>query len=216
MITVFDYFKKLPIKELIAEYDYSILIYMDIERSSLPELDYKQFEIDFLIKLGKDNLRRFRISNKYFNHCQKIGKKENIDNKKFRLSPHSGLLNTFVLKKLQYLDSTISLKELQNEITNINQEDALDFSNTKGTEKIIYLEKLGILEYLKELEPFKSSTNSLATVISAITGIPKTTAQSYINPIANPTIEQRNNPLNSIKKVEKIEHTLNKIGFKPL
>lgn len=93
---------------------------------------------------------------------------------------------------------------------------SLDLSDTKGTEKIIYLEKLGILNYLKELEPFRSSTNSLATVISAITGIPQTTVQPYLNPISNPTIDQKNNPLNSIKKVEKIEYTLNKLGFKPL
>lgn len=106
-------------------------------------------------------------------------------------------------------------KEQEEEYLNELQNSHLDLSDTKGTEKIIYLHQLGILDYLKNKEPFKHSTNALATAISAITGIPQQTAQSYLNPISNPGADQRNNPLNSTKKVEAIKQTLINLGFKP-
>ncbi len=96
-----------------------------------------------------------------------------------------------------------------------NEEINLDLSGSKGTEKIIYLKQLGIIDFLREKEPFKNSTNKLATAISAITGIPQQTAQSYLNPIVSTGTEQKNNPLNSIIKVEKIKQTLINLGFKP-
>ncbi len=99
---------------------------------------------------------------------------------------------------------------------NNRDEKPLDLSMAIGTEKIIYLKELGILDYLLEFEPFRTSTNSLATAISAITGIHQETAQSYLNPITNPTAGQKNNPLNSTKKVEKIKQTLINLGFNPI
>jgi len=122
-------------------------------------------------------------------------------------------------RNIEFLKEWVLEKEkgfIQSESTKDEIEPSLDLSNTNGIEKIIYLEKLGILDFLRDKEPFKSSTNRLATAISAITGIPKGTAQPYLNPIVSPGAKQKNNPLNSIKKVEKIEHTLIKIGFKPL
>lgn len=82
-----------------------------------------------------------------------------------------------------------------------------------GPEKIILLHKLGVLEYLQSKQPFQNSTNSLARIVGLITGIKQTSAQSYINPINNPSTVQSNNPLNKQEKVSKIENILSKIGF---
>lgn len=93
--------------------------------------------------------------------------------------------------------------------------EAIDLSETTATEKIIYLHKLGIIDFLRNKQPFQSSTNSLATVLSAITGINPETKhiQSMLNPIINKEAGQKNNPLNSQKTVLKIETQLINIGF---
>lgn len=128
-------------------------------------------------------------------------------------------LTEFSSRKVIFVDNMENQSRYQkSRFGNIEQEtlSTLDLSDTKGTEKIIYLERLGILKYLNNLEPFRTSTNSLATVVSAITGIPQTTTQSYLNPIANKGSSQKNNPLKSTKKVENIEKILINLGFNPI
>lgn len=96
----------------------------------------------------------------------------------------------------------------------IEQEPALDLSDTSLAEKIIYLKLLGVYDYLVSKEPFNMSKNSLATIISAITGEKATSVQSAINPIDNPSASQKNNPLENDKKVEAIKLKLIEIGVK--
>jgi hypothetical protein len=96
----------------------------------------------------------------------------------------------------------------------IEQESALDLSDTSLTEKIIYLKLLGVYDYLVSKEPFNMSKNSLASIISAITGGKATSVQSAINPIDNPSASQKNNPLENDKKVLSIKLKLDDLGFK--
>ena len=114
------------------------------------------------------------------------------------------------LKEYQKKQKEISIIEQKNKI------EIIDLSNTKGTEKIIMLKQLGILDFLKEKQPFNLSTNALASALSGITGIETSTLQSYINPINNPSAIQKNNPLNSEKSVNKVTQKLISIGFNPL
>ncbi len=103
--------------------------------------------------------------------------------------------------------------------TNLEDEEDINLFNTnssKGTEKIIMLEKLGIIDLLKNQEPFNTSINSLAKAISLITGEKLTTIQSYINPIISDGVNQKNNPLNSQKTVDKVTRKLISIGYNPL
>lgn len=90
----------------------------------------------------------------------------------------------------------------------------IDLSDTIPKDKIRYLHELGIIDYLRGIEPFSTSTNSLATVISAFTGIKSKTVQSYINPMINDDAGQNNNPLNNINKMKKVRNKLIEIGFK--
>ncbi|HLF50926.1 hypothetical protein [Flavobacterium sp.] len=91
--------------------------------------------------------------------------------------------------------------------------EVIDLNNTTATEKIIYLQKLGIIDFLKAKQPFQSSTNSLATVLSAIIGEKATTIQPMINPIVSKDVDSKNNPLNSRKAVNRVEQQLVKMGF---
>jgi hypothetical protein len=88
-----------------------------------------------------------------------------------------------------------------------------DFSASSPTEKIIYLEKLGVINFLRTKQPFKSSTNSLATILSAVTGEKSTTLQPMLNALLSTTVSEKNNPLKSKKGLAKVEKTLIQIGF---
>ncbi|MBE7641050.1 hypothetical protein GUB10_11960 [Salegentibacter sp. BLCTC] len=179
-----------------------------------PVTNYADLEINFIKDLNAYRVKRLDIMMRYFDHLEKTKK---YPKKLFYSQVHKEITNAklkyhFLSKKLYLLDSSI---KLQHSLDHLESKEDLDLSNTKGTEKIIYLQQLGILDHLKEKEPFRNSTNSLAMVISAITGIPQKTAQSYLNPISNPEVDQKNNPLNSIKKVDTIQQTLIKLGFTP-
>jgi hypothetical protein len=93
--------------------------------------------------------------------------------------------------------------------------EAIDLSKTTATEKIIYLQKLGVIDFLRTKQPFNTSINSLATVISAITGVNPETKhiQSMLNPMISKEVGQKNNPLNSKNTVSKVEKQLINIGF---
>lgn len=108
------------------------------------------------------------------------------------------------------------IKLLQNKIETLSsaiKDPLIDYSDSSVAEKIIFLHQVGILDYLKKLSPFNSSTNKLAEYLSAITNEKPTTLQSYLNPINNPTTSQKNNPLNSNSAVKKVSGKLNNIGF---
>ncbi len=106
---------------------------------------------------------------------------------------------------------SVSKKGIKKEI---EQESALDLSDTSLAEKIIYLKLLGVYDFLASKEPFNMSKNKLATVISAITGKNATSIQPAINPIDNPSTSQKNNPLDNGKNVEKVKLKLIELGFK--
>ncbi len=116
-----------------------------------------------------------------------------------------------ILKFVVYeLSKVIQSFETKNDLNN-----AIDLSNTNNTEKIIMLTQLGVLDFLREQQPFSVSTNALANAISGITGIKNVSVQPMINPILNNTVNQKNNPFNTKKTVAKINQKLISIGFTP-
>lgn len=98
-------------------------------------------------------------------------------------------------------------------IADTKPEPLLDFSNAKGTEKIVMLQQLGIIDFLKQQQPFIQSTNKLAGVISGITGEKAITIQSYINPMNDERTSQKNNPMTKKKVVSKVNQQLISIGY---
>jgi hypothetical protein len=105
---------------------------------------------------------------------------------------------------------------VENKSNNLKvDEPAIDLSGSYATEKIIYLHELGIIDFLRTKQPFNTSINSLATVLSAITGVKPETKhiQSMLNPIISKEAGQKNNPLNSKTTVSKVQSQLINIGF---
>ena len=100
-----------------------------------------------------------------------------------------------------------------NKNKNENLDLLIDLSEATATEKIIYLHKLGVIEFLRTKQPFSTSVNSLAIILSSLTGEKSGTIQPMINPMLSKKVDDRNNPLNSKKAVSKVEQQLIKIGF---
>lgn len=93
------------------------------------------------------------------------------------------------------------------------EDDLIDLSDINTSEKVIYLEELGILDYLRNQSQYGISNNQLASLLSAITGDKPVTLQSYINPINNISVEQKNNPFNNTQNVLKAKTKLANFGF---
>lgn len=88
----------------------------------------------------------------------------------------------------------------------------IDLSDTKGKHKVIYLELLGIIDYLKTKPKVGFSINGLASVLSAITGEKSTALQSYLNTMNNAQTKQSNNPMKG-KKPDQIKLKLIELGY---
>lgn len=121
----------------------------------------------------------------------------------------------FELKVKDKTCNKYSLKRIKhkNKKSKSQKQPLMDFSDSKGTEKIVMLQQLGVLDFLKTQQPFIHSTNKLAEAISGFIGEKPETVQSYINPIINPTTSQRNNPMTKKKVVLKVNQKLVSIGF---
>ena len=108
---------------------------------------------------------------------------------------------------------TYSLERIK-QLLEVKKQDSLtDYSNSKLTEKIIVLNEAGILDFLRNKEPFNLSVNSLAEFLSLCLGEKTTSIQSYINAIINKS-DQSKSPYNTPKTVEKVKQKLIQIGLK--
>ena len=106
------------------------------------------------------------------------------------------------------------IEEINRNIENNDSGDFLvDLSDTTATEKIIYLEKLGIIDFLRSQQPFISVPDKVSQIVSAITGVKIGSVRPMLRPILNKDFEDKNNPLNSKKAVERVEKQLIRIGL---
>lgn len=118
------------------------------------------------------------------------------------------IFRSLIIKKLSEIQNNI-IKE-----TAFDPAPIVDLSKTKATDKLIYLNELGILDYLITQEPFKHSRNKLASVLSAITDEKPTTLQPKLNAmLSEHTNAPQNNPYNSTAKVSKIKQALIQLGY---
>ena len=133
----------------------------------------------------------------------------------------SSYFGTLYLLKQQdakhFLEKEFEKDEYKTQTKNIlekKEETLIDYSNSKLTEKIIALNELGFLDFLKEKEPFNMSTFKLAEYLSLCLGEKATSIYPCINPIFNKTVKQRNNPYETIDTVRKTKKNLIQIGVK--
>ena len=137
--------------------------------------------------------------------------------KRFEFLSHKAKENGFDLVYNEFENSTTekekySLEPIKHSLET-KEEVLMNYSDSKLTEKIIALDEMGVLDFLKAKEPFNMSTNRLAEYLSLCLGQKASSIQSYINPIINKS-DQTKSPYNTEKTVEKTRHKLIQIGCK--
>ncbi|REG94146.1 hypothetical protein [Flavobacterium aquicola] len=85
--------------------------------------------------------------------------------------------------------------------------------NIPIVKRIIYLEKLGVIDFLKKQTPFNTSINSMANILGHIIDAKPSSIQPLLNPLLGNDLDNKNNPLNSAKNVMAVENYLLKIGY---
>lgn len=99
----------------------------------------------------------------------------------------------------------VKKSELETQIPEtVSESEPLDLSDTSAVEKIIFLNELGIIDYLKSKPEFIGSTNLMATFLSAITDEKATTLQTSINKLINKDTADKNHPYKTKGTVNKI------------
>lgn len=86
-----------------------------------------------------------------------------------------------------------------------DDEELIDLSNSTLSDKIIYLELLGIIDFIRSKYKYGASNNKIASVLSGLTGEKAQSIQSAINPMNNPDVSQKNNPFSSERSVQKVK-----------
>jgi hypothetical protein len=111
----------------------------------------------------------------------------------------------------------VSKIEKENKNNNIEpselEEELIEEFNTPIVKRIIYLQKLGVIDFLRKKQPFNTSINSLANVFSGIIDAKASSIQPLLNIMLGNDIENPKNPLNSAKNVSAVENYLIKIGY---
>lgn len=120
--------------------------------------------------------------------------------------------NGGLLENYNFVNACACVNIINNKIT--EPQPSPDFSeDTDNKEKLILLNELGVIDFLKSKAPFNTSVNALATALSGILGIKQKTLQSYLNPMLNPTAGQRNNPYENKELEQKARQKLISIGY---
>ena len=90
-------------------------------------------------------------------------------------------------------------------------ESEIDLSDNNAKKKLIFMNELGIIQFLKDHHKKANlSNNKLAQLLSSFTGENPKTLQSYVNPILNKKerVNQRNNPYSKQENVDWVRNTL--------
>lgn len=108
---------------------------------------------------------------------------------------------------------------LSQRIINV-QEDLIelpsDNSKFSNPEKLILLNQLGVIDFLREQVPFNENNSSLARVIAKLIDGKESTIKSNLNAMKLDSSHSNsvNNPMDTIKNVKRIDVFLDREGFK--
>jgi hypothetical protein len=133
-----------------------------------------------------------------------LEEKEEIDLYKLMMEPY---LSSYK-KIIQFLETReLELKPISSTF------EPLDLSDAKEVEKIIYLNELGIIDFLRTKTKAGISNNSLASILSGITGTKANTLKPSLNRLTYNDKLDNKHPYYTEKTVAKIKKNLANLGF---
>lgn len=125
---------------------------------------------------------------------------------KGKLSSYHKIISFLESKKSELEDHlAITTQQLKTEL--------LDLSDTSAVEKIIYLNELGIIDFLRSKAKIGISNGGLASVISAITGIKQGTIKPSLNRLDKNDIDDNKHPYFKTENVTKIKKRIEDLGL---
>lgn len=190
-VTRYTYFKR-----YVENYDNDLkLFYQDFENAT---------ELEFL----KNDLSNHKSILKHYKKKSPDGIKDIFEEDKERRNRiyEQKRIIEFIENKIAEIKKSIPKKD--------EFEKAIDLSTSNAVQKIIFLHELGIIDFLRTKQPFSTSVNSLANVLTAITGEKTTTLQPYLNALLSNTEAENKHPYYSKSTAEKVRNQLINLGFK--
>lgn len=217
-----DYSLKSEIKELFSKYIQRCHLDLQLDYDLIDE--YQEDMYFFLLHLSNFVLGFKKTNNNektnieewftgiFINVCMFENKGQvhvELSNEKGKIIPNYGYLIFLDFKN--YLKERISLKEGDNFPEN-------DFSENEDKEKLINLEKLKILDFVKSIQTNPDKISHTAEILSSVTGIKSSTLYSYLRPMlsANRDDADKNSPYKNKENVLKSNKTIQKLKIKNL
>ncbi|MBL1219373.1 hypothetical protein JET18_00865 [Chryseobacterium sp. L7] len=101
-------------------------------------------------------------------------------------------------------------------IYSVQDNPEVDFSDNSDKVKLIMLERLGIINYIKTIQTKPDTISHTSEILSAITGIDSKTLNSYLYPMLKPCRDDddKNSPYKNPENLEKAERELIKLKIK--
>lgn len=187
-------FKGKTLEEYKIDYP-NLLEYYKKQRIDNDEINFIETEI----MLIKESIRLIIEHQK-----SELEEKEEIDLYKLMMESYISSYNKIIL----FLETRES--ELK-PVSSIFE--PLDLSDAKEVEKIIYLNELGIIDFLRSKTKAGISNNSLASILSGITGTKADTIKPSLNRLSSNDILDNKHPYYTKKTVAKIKKNLDNLGF---
>lgn len=204
----YDFLKEELIKIEEAERTYNNLVKLDKESifKQIKVEDYRNFKNENFTDLDKHTIENLIASYLKMKYRQLLN-----------VSP---LRKEYLQYKLNFYSNVYSIKKDNDSIKQTldtiqyNVEDLANSDKAQvlnNAEKIVLLNELGILDFLRNNRPLGGGENNLAKILSLITGEKQSTIAATLRGIRDK--DEKRDPYKNIKNKEKIENIILKLGF---
>ncbi|HEY0047389.1 MAG TPA: hypothetical protein VGB44_11830 [Flavobacterium sp.] len=123
-----------------------------------------------------------------------------------------GYMASYDLENKQYNSPFVRLRRIDIP-TPIESKDSSELE-FRTKEKLITLNELGVLQFLLANPSLGKNISKISKILSPIINVKHTTLVSYLNPLLSESVDQKNNPYENERLVEKIKYILKDVGFK--
>ena len=131
-----------------------------------------------------------------------------------RFEAETERINAYAFGAFRFKEACkLVIAELLEQKPAVTETEPLDLSDSSGVEKIIYLNELGIIDFLRTKTKVGISNGGLASVLSGITGMNPNTIKSSLNRLPKDNKIDNKHPYYTTKTVDKIKTFLIKLGF---
>lgn len=195
------------------DYDMELMSFLN-KNEGKKEIDFINHQekirkelLEDITKKTDDDLR-IEIENDFKTKGREIAP-ENVE---YLLQVKKEKTNQIISRTKRELLSLNNYKERLNGF-NFEEYDSLNSSDSSAVKKIIYLNELGIIDFLRTKTKVGISNGNLASALSEITGVKASTIKSSLNRLPKDHKIDNKHPYYTTKTVDNVKNHLIKLGF---